>query len=199
MAFTRKPSKFSGSAKKAAPKAAASYARKKRQEEEIEVEEVDEVEAEGEAEPEQEEVQDDYDEQEAQEAPAPRRGFTRPAAPARQAQAPRQFSNSGGHGGNGEQKKALRLTGLFAGKREGCFSGKLRTEDAENLAALIEEANSTNQQIVFFLWENQGNPQFSLTANISAPKQFGNGGGNRGRGGWQGNNGGNSGGFRKRW
>ncbi len=192
MAFTRKPAKFSGSAKKAAPKAAASYARKKR-EEEVEVEEVDEVEAEVE----QEEVADDYDEQEAAPAPAPRRGFTRPA-PAQSA--PRRSFGGGGQGsGDGEQKKALRLTGLFAGKREGCFSGKLRDEDADNLATLIEEARATGQQVVFFVWENQvepgdrSKPQFSLTANISAPfkKQYGGGGGF--------NSGGNGGGFRKRW
>ena len=183
MAFTKK---FTKSTKTEAPKVAASYARKKR-EEEVEVEEVDEVE-EVEAE---EEVSDDYDTEQAEVPSAPRRSASapRPAyrAPAPQ-QAPRQ---SYGQGGQGEQKKALRLTGLFAGKREGCFSGKLRAEDAANLAALIEEATATNQQIVFFVWENQGNPQFSLTANISAP--FKGGGFNRG------GNGGNSGGFRKRW
>lgn len=195
MAFTKKFAK----SKKEAPKTAASYARKKRQEEEVEeveVEEVEEVEAEA------EEVQDDYDEQEEAPAPAPRRSAA-PAPRAQQAprQAPRQsFGGHGGGqgGGQGEQKKALRLTGLFAGKREGCYSGKLRDEDADNLAALIEEAKATNQQVVFFVWENQGNPQFSLTANISAP--FQKGGFNRGGNGGGGfNRGGNGGGFRKRW
>lgn len=182
MAFTKK---FAG--KKTDAKPAASYARKKR-EEEVEAEEVQEVE---EVEAEQEEVSDDYDnEQEAEApAPAPRRAAPAPAPAPRQAPA-RSFGNGGG-----EQKKALRLTGLFAGKREGCYSGKLRDEDADNLAALIEEAKATNQQVVFFVWENQGNPQFSLTANISAPFQKG-GGFNRGGGGF--NRGGNSG-FRKRW
>ncbi|MGL5934561.1 MAG: hypothetical protein ACRCZI_02945 [Cetobacterium sp.] len=165
--------------KKEAPKAAASYVRKKR-EEEIEVEEAEEVE-----EPEAEqEVADDYDSgpQEIS-APAPRRTAPRPSAPSPSAR--RTFAGNAGNGG-GEQKKALRLTGLFAGKREGCFSGKLRQEDAENLAALIQEAISTNQQVIFFLWENQQGPQFSLTANVSAPRptnSFNRGGG----------------GFRKRW
>lgn len=202
MAFTHKSSKFSKAAKKSspAPKTVASYARKKREEEiEVEEDEVEEIEVE---ETENQEVSDDYDEQEeAQEsqegrrssAPAPRRGFTRPAPQS----APRRSFGGQGQGqgsGNGgrEQQKALRLTGLFAGKREGCYSGKLRTEDSANLAALIEEAQATGQQIVFFVWENQGNPQFSLTANISVPfkKEFGgNGGYNRG----------GNGGFRKRW
>jgi len=187
MAFVKK---FSKSTKKEAPKAAASYARKKREEEVEEIEEVEEVE-EVEA---QEEVADDYDEQEdADTAPAP--------APRRSAQAPRQAPPRPSYGqsqGQGEQKKALRLTGLFAGKREGCFSGKLRAEDAENLAALIQEATAINQQVVFFLWENQGNPQFSLTANISAP--FKGGGFNKGgNGGFNRGNSGGQGGFRKRW
>lgn len=183
MAFTKKFVK----SKKEAPKAAASYARKKRQEEEEVVEEVEEVEAEA------EEVQDDYDSQEETE-PAPRRNAQAPASRQAPRQAPRQS-----FGGQGEQKKALRLTGLFAGKREGCYSGKLRDEDADNLAALIEEAKATGQQVVFFVWENQGNPQFSLTANISAPFQKGGGRGfNRGGNGG-GFNRGSSGGFRRSW
>lgn len=151
MAFTKK-------AAKKAPPSRASYARKKAEEQEQEV---------------QEEVQEDYaedqEEQEQEQERAPR-----------QAPAPRRnFGGGQSPRGNSGERKALRLTGLFAGKREGLFTGRLRDEDAENLKALIEEAQSQGQQISFFLWENQGNPQFSLTANIAMPKQFG-GGGRRG-------------------
>lgn len=164
MAFTK--GKSSATGKKAVAKSPANYARKKAQEEVEEVEEVvDEVE-----EQEGDEVQDDYD-NEAEE-PSPRKSF------AGRSGAPRQSAQR-------EPGKALRLTGMFAGKREGCFSGKLRDEDAENLKGLIEEAQSSGQQVVFFLWENQGNPQFSLTANISTPfkKSWGNKGGGWNRGG----------------
>lgn len=168
-------------AKKAAQKTPATYAQRKAAEEATEevIDEVEETEEVADAPQDevQDEVQDDYEEE--------------PAAPvSRQAPARRSFTNqrqTGASAGAREPGKALRLTGLFEGKREGCFSGKLRAEDAENLANLIQEAQSTNQQIVFFLWENQGNPTFSLTANISAPiqkKSWGNKGGgwNRGQG-----------------
>lgn len=155
-------------AKKTAQKAPANYAQRKAAEEVAE-EVIDDVD---EPQDEVQEVQDDYEEEAP--APAPRQ------APAKRAFAPRQASPSQGAR---EPGKALRLTGLFEGKREGCFSGKLRAEDAANLASLIEEAQSTNQQIVFFLWENQDNPRFSLTANISAPvKKSWGGQGNKG--GW---------------
>lgn len=174
MASTKDKSSATG--KKAVAKSPANYARKKAQEEvegveEVEVEEVDEVQ-EG-----TDDVQDDYDNEEESPAPAPRRSFSNPG----RAGGSRQSAQR-------EPGKALRLTGLFAGKREGCFSGKLRDEDAENLKGLIEEAQSSGQQVVFFLWENQGNPQFSLTANISAPFKKSFGGQNRGgNGGWRGN------------
>ncbi|MGL5935302.1 MAG: hypothetical protein ACRCZI_06725 [Cetobacterium sp.] len=177
MAFVKKFAK-----KTEAPKVAASYARKKR-EEEVEVEEVEVEEAE---EVEQEEIADDYDEQEEAPAPDPLRGSLRPPAP--YTPAPRQAPARSFGGGQGGEKQALRLTGLFAGKREGCFSGKLRQEDMENLAALIQEAFSTKQQIIFFLWENQHGPRFSLTANVSAPRPTNSF--TRGR---------NGGGLRKRW
>lgn len=171
-------------AKKTA-KAPANYAREKAKAEEVE-EVIDEVE-EGEGE-EAEDVQDDYDSAEPDAPPAPRQ-----AAFPRRSPAPRQSSQR-------EPGKALRLTGLFAGKRDGCFSGKLRDEDASNLAALIQEAQSTNQQVVFFLWENQSGPQFSLTANISAPvqkKSWGNKGGGGGQGWNRGGQGGNGGNFNR--
>jgi type IV secretory pathway VirB10-like protein len=161
--------------KKTATKTPAQYARTK-QSEAQEVEEVlEDVVEEGEG------VPDDYageDETEAVPAPAPPRPvFRRPvqapsSAPVRQAQ-------------NKSENQSVRLTGLFAGKREGCFSGKLRGEDMANLKALIESAQSSNQEVVFFLWENQpeqGRPLFNLTANISAPvqKKWGGRGGNFG-------------------
>lgn len=179
MAFVKKTAKTPASYTKAVPakglaKGPANYARKKA-EEELEVEGVEEIEETDGADHDevQDEVRDDYEETNTHTAHSagPRGGgFRAPNA---------------GH--TRETGKALRLTGLFAGKREGCFSGKLRPEDAANLADLIQEAQSTNQQIVFFLWENQGNPQFSLTANISAPaqkKSWGNRGGNGGGQGW---------------
>lgn len=164
---------FTKSKTKAAP-ARASYAKKKMKEEEVQ---------------EQEEIieeQDDYaDEQEQEQEPEQER------APMRQARqnysqtrtANTSYGNRSPRGNDGE-RKALRLTGLFAGKRAGLFSGRLRDEDAENLKALIEEAQSAGQQISFFLWENQQGPQFSLTANIAAQKSFGGGGGFR-RGGFR--------------
>lgn len=175
-------------AKKTASKTPANYAQRKAAEEVVE-EVVDEVEeTEGVDEP-QEEVQDDYEEETSAPAPAPARStFKRPAPSARPASS-----------GAREPGKALRLTGLFEGKRDGCFSGKLRAEDADNLAQLIQEAQSTNQQIVFFLWENRDNPRFSLTANISAPVKK-SWGGNRGgwnRGGQGGQNQNQNRGFRR--
>lgn len=161
MAFTKSKSK-------PAP-ARASYAKKKMKEEEVQ---------------EQEEIieeQDDYTEEE-QETEAPERPM-RQARPSFSQPQTRTASTSYGNRsprGNDGERKALRLTGLFAGKREGLFSGRLRDEDAENLKALIEEAQSSGQQISFFLWENQQGPQFSLTANIAAPKSFGGGGFRRG-------------------
>lgn len=168
MAFTRKK------ATKAAP-ARASYAKRKMKEQEEEVqEEIIEEEAE------QEQEQDDYQE----ETPAPRSGYTRQVRRMQtQGTSYGNRSTRGNNGGQGE-RKALRLTGLFAGKREGLYSGRLRDEDAENLKALIEEAQSEGQQISFFLWENQGNPQFSLTANIAVQKSFGGRSGGFRRGGF---------------
>lgn len=189
----KKPASYTKTAK-APVKGAANYARKKAEEAEAEIEEVvDEVEEVEDVETGGEDVQDDYEPTES-----PRR--ENPRGP---------VFNQRGQGGSGarpaqgrEPGKALRLTGLFAGKRDGCFSGKLRDEDASNLAALIQEAQSAGQQIVFFLWENNGNPQFSLTANISAPAQK-KSWGNKGGGGWdrggqgQGNFGGQNRGFRR--
>lgn len=160
MAFTRKA--------KSAP-ARASYAKKKMKEQEEEVQE--EI-----IEEEVEQEQDDY--QEETPAPAPRKSF--------QNRTPNtSYGNRSTRGNNTQSdRKALRLTGLFAGKREGLYSGRLRDEDAENLKALIEEAQSQGQQISFFLWENQGNPQFSLTANIAVQKSFGGRSGGFRRGGF---------------
>ena len=171
--------------RKTATKTPAQYARDK-QVDAPEVEEViEDVVDEG------AEITDDYageEEPTPAPAPAPRPAYRRPApAPA---QAPAQAQGKSENG-------SVRLTGLFAGKREGCFSGKLRGADMANLAALIEEAQRANQEVVFFLWENkpeQGRPLFSLTANISAPvqKKSWGGGGNRG-----GNFGGQNRGFRR--
>lgn len=172
MAFTKGKGTAGKFTKKAVTKSPANYARKKAQEE---VEEVEEVEVDEVEEQEGDNVQDDYDNEE--ETPAPRRSFSNQSG----------RSGARSQAAQREPGKALRLTGMFAGKREGCFSGKLRDEDAENLKGLIEEAQSSGQQVVFFLWENQGNPQFSLTANISAPFKKGFGGQNRGNGGWRGN------------
>jgi len=168
--------------KKTAAKTPAQYARAK-QDEVQEVEEVIEDEVEEGA-----EVTDDYageDEPGPTPAPkpAPRPAFRRPAPASATAPASAQGKSETG---------SVRLTGLFAGKREGCFSGKLRAADMANLAVLIEEAQRSNQEVVFFLWENQpeeGRPLFSLTANISAPvqKKWG-GGGNRGGGNFGGQN-----------
>lgn len=166
MAFTR-----GKKATKAAP-ARASYAKRKAKEEEIEEQE----------EIIEEEPQEDYAEEQEQEeqeqAPRTRTGSTSYGNRSTRGNNGGGFSrgNSHGNSGNGGDRKALRLTGLFAGKREGLYSGRLRDEDASNLMTLIEEAQSKGQQISFFLWENQGNPQFSLTANIAAQKQFGGGG-----------------------
>lgn len=167
MAFTRKK------AAKAAP-ARASYAKRKMKEQEEEVqEEIIEEEAE------QEQEQDDYQE----ETPEPPRGYAKQVQQMQTRNT--SYGNRSTRGNNTQSdRKALRLTGLFAGKREGLYSGRLRDEDAENLKALIEEAQSQGQQISFFLWENQGNPQFSLTANIAVQKSFGGRSGGFRRGGF---------------
>lgn len=164
MAFARK-SKPAVKASYSKSKAPQSYAKRKAAEVEDPI--VEEIE-------EQEEVQDDYQEEQEQEQAQPtrqNRSYGRPAPSGNNY----ARSNNHGNGNNNGERKALRLTGLFSGKREGLFSGRLRDEDAENLKALIEEAQSSGQQISFFLWENQNEPRFSLTANIAAPKSFGGG------------------------
>lgn len=181
MAFTRK----------AAPKKAskpASYARKsKKVEPELEQEQLEEEAPESDYEdaPEQEEVQ--YEDQEPQEqeqrpsrgysnnnyaAPTrpsgPSRGYSRPAAPASRFSRPNTAQPA-----QGSDSKGVRVTGFFAGKREGLLTGKLRTQDIEGLLTLLDQAAQSNQEVMFFLWENQqqpGKPILSLTANIAQPR-----------------------------
>ncbi len=178
MAFTKKTTKASK------PASYGRAARKKKEEpvyeEAAEAEEVEEVE--------EDEQESDYEDQ-PDEGPAPepyrqapqRRPSSSYGQPHRQAPpsgySGRSIGNTRPTGNsNGNNGKGVRITGLFAGKREGCYSGKLRGDDIANLIGLLEEASSSNQEVVFFLWENQpeqGRPLFSLTGNIAQPRQFG--------------------------
>lgn len=182
MAFTKKA--------KATPKP-ASYARKSKKHTEP-VEEHEDVQEEPESDyedaPDSEE-QEQEQEPEHEQAPAPRqsRGYSNNnyARPARQSSqgnssygAPRRNTQS-------QDGKGVRVTGLFAGKREGLWTGRLRKEDIENLMGLFDNALNSNQLITMFLWENQDGPQFSLTANL-AQEFKGGGGGNRFNRGYRG-------------
>ncbi len=144
---------------KEAPRA-SSYARKKKEEEGEEVQD-DFVE-----EP-IEDTEDTYEEPAPAPAPAPRPAFRAPA----QAQAPRQFAPRQAPQAQGDGRQALRLTGLFPGKRDGLLTGRLRTEDMQRLKELIDEALANNQMIALFLWENQvtkpNQPPYSLQANLT--------------------------------
>ena len=90
----------------------------------------------------------------------------------------RQTQKRGGYAGkSGGNSNSVRLTGLFAGKKEGLFTGRLRSEDIENLMNLLGEAQEAQKEVAVFLWENQGRPEFSLTAGIAQEfkKKFGRG------------------------
>ena len=70
----------------------------------------------------------------------------------------------------GNDGKYLRLTGLWQSKnKENLYTGKLRAEDVEKLAAKIEEADGSD--IGFFLWvneqESRKDPQFTLQCAVS--------------------------------
>lgn len=191
MAFTKKTKPTP----KPAPKP-ASYARKSKKQDPVEEPEVQDTESDYEDAPEpdtEEQEQEDYQEQDEQEArqeqerPRPSRGYSsnnyaRPTHQ-RSQQAPRRSQGS-------QDGKGVRVTGLFAGKREGLWTGRLRKEDIENLMGLFDSALNSNQLVTMFLWENQDGPQFSLTANVAQEFKGGGGGGFR-RGGFQ------RGGFRR--
>lgn len=175
MAFTKKA--------KATPKP-ASYARKSKKHAEP-VEEHEEIQEEPESDyedaPESEE-QEQEPEQEQQERERPSRGYSSNNY-ARPAQRPSQNSSYGARRNTQSQDgKGVRVTGLFAGKREGLWTGRLRKEDIENLMGLFDNALSNNQLITMFLWENQDGPQFSLTANVAQEFKGGGGGGRFNRG-----------------
>lgn len=184
MAFTRKKTKPTP--------APAKYGRAKKEEEpvyeeqeEIETEEGQEVSAQ------ESDYEDEQEVQEAQPVARPARSYA-PQAPRPSAPPSRGGYGRTQNGGGNNNGKGVRITGLFAGKREGCFSGKLRADDIASLMGLLEDASSSNQEVVFFLWENQpeqGRPLFSLTGNIAQPRQFGGQAGqNRGYGRSQGYN-----------
>lgn len=183
MAFTKKS--------KATPKA-ASYARKSKKHEEP-IEEHEEVQEEPESD--YEDAPESEEEQEQEQEPEPRheresrpsqsRGYSnnnyaRPIGNAgRSYGGQRRSTQSQGDG------KGVRVTGLFAGKREGLWTGRLRKEDIENLMGLFDSALNSNQLITMFLWENQDGPQFSLTANVAQEFKGGGGGGGFRRGGFR--------------
>lgn len=179
MAFTKKA--------KATPKP-ASYARKsKKHTEPIEEhEEQEEVETESDYEdaPESEEQAQEPEQEQEQERPSRGYSSNNYARPSQRPQgnrsygAPRRNTQS-------QDGKGVRVTGLFAGKREGLWTGRLRKEDIENLMGLFDSALNNNQLITMFLWENQDGPQFSLTANV-AQEFKGNGGGGRFNRGYRG-------------
>jgi hypothetical protein len=186
MAFTRK-SKPTKSAKP------ASYARKSKKHEEPveEHEEQEEVESDYEDAPEPEvepEEQEPEQEPERESRPVPSRGYSsnnyaRPNQSRGQSYgAPRRNAQPQGS----QDGKGVRVTGLFSGKREGLWTGRLRKEDIENLMTLFDNALNSNQLVTMFLWENQDGPQFSLTANLAQEFKGGGGGGGRFNRGYRG-------------
>lgn len=181
MAFTKKT--------KAAPKP-ASYARKSKKHEEVEVEEteIEEQESDYEDAPEESEGQEAPEVDEPQDT-ASRRGAggyqsNNYARPNRQPQPQGRPSYGQRNTQSQGDGKGVRVTGLFAGKREGLWTGRLRREDIENLMGLFDNALNSNQLVTMFLWENQDGPQFSLTANLA--QEFKGGGGGRFNRGYRG-------------
>lgn len=184
MAFTKKA--------KAAPKAASYVRKSKKREPEVEQDVQEEVESDYEDAPEtegEEQEQEQYQEQEhEQERPRQSRGYSSNNYPQRSSPSPSQGNRPYGARRNTPQGdgKGVRVTGLFAGKREGLWTGRLRKEDIENLMGLFDSALNSNQLVTMFLWENQDGPQFSLTANLAQEFKGGGGGGNRFNRGYRG-------------
>ena len=188
MAFTKKrnPTK---------PSKPASYARKSKKHEEVEEQEVQEEQVEEsdyEDAPEDAETEEQEQEQEQEPERSRAGGYQsnnyvrdshRPSAGSRNSYGASRRHSQGPQGDGG---KGVRVTGLFAGKREGLWTGRLRREDIEKLMGLFEDALNTNQLVAMFLWENQDGPQFSLTANIAQEFKENGGGGRRFNRGYRG-------------
>ncbi len=173
MAFTKKT--------KATPKPVSCARKSKKSEPEVEQDVQEDVESDYEDAPESEgeEQEQEYEQEQEPERSRPSSGYSRNnyARPSNQSR-----GNRSSYGHRNQQAQGdgngVRVTGLFAGKREGLWTGRLRKEDIENLMGLLDSALNSNQLVTMFLWENQDDPQFSLTANL-AQEFKGGGGGNR--------------------
>lgn len=71
--------------------------------------------------------------------------------------------------------KYVRLTGMWPTKKDGLFTGKMRTEDIDKLIEKAEEAEKNDKQLVFFLWENdkkeRKDPEFTLQMAIAEEQE----------------------------
>lgn len=90
-------------------------------------------------------------------------------------------SNGGGRGRAKEfDGRTMRLTGFFRGKDRGLWTGKARSgrgEEVEKLAELVDNALKEGKDIVCFLREQPGQPEFSVNLKIDEGNR---GGGSRG-------------------
>ena len=82
--------------------------------------------------------------------------------------------------------KYVRLTGMWPTKKDGLFTGKMRTEDIGKLIEKADEAEKDGQQLVFFLWENdkktRKDPEFTLQVAIAEEQEGGRSSGRSSRG-----------------
>lgn len=94
-----------------------------------------------------------------------------------------QYGNRGNYGGRSGQQRGgkaknsgVRLTGLFATKRRGLYTGSIaaKSEQLDGLIAKIKEAKAAGKGLSFFLWKSkfEDGPPFSVNVDIQqdAPK-----------------------------
>lgn len=85
---------------------------------------------------------------------------------------------SGGKRGSKKPNSGVRLTGLFATKRRGLYTGSVAagSEQLDGLIAKIKEAKASNKGLSFFLWKStfEEGPPFSINVDIQQDKPQGN-------------------------
>lgn len=109
---------------------------------------------------------------------APQQNWGQPQNPGYNA--PRSSGNFQNRSNDGEQK-SLRVTGFFPSKKGNCLNGRLRANEIEALKQLLEEAQASGQEVMFFLWQNQpapNKPLMTITGTVAQPSQKGGWGNN---------------------
>lgn len=80
------------------------------------------------------------------------------------------YSRGGGNRGGKKQNSGVRLTGLFATKRRGLYTGSVaaKSEQLDDLIAKIKEAKAAGKGLSFFLWKSkfEDGPPYSINVDI---------------------------------